>query len=81
MNRAVFSRLAAFRTPRPALAIPAPANPPMRACEEEVGSPSHQVVRFQATAPTSPAKTTASLTTSGSTVLPTVLATAVWNTK
>src|SRR5215217_2452572 len=81
MNRMVFSRLAAFRTEKPALATPAPANPPMRACEEEVGSPSHQVRRFQAIAPTSPAKTTASLTTAESTVLPTVLATAVWNTK
>ena len=32
-------------------------------------------------APTSPAKITASLTTAGSTVLPMVLATLVWNTK
>src|SRR5829696_3665078 len=78
MNRMVFSRLPRSSAPKPALAIPAPANPPMRACDEEVGSPSHQVRKFQATAPTSPAKTTASLTTSGSTVLPTVLATAVW---
>src|SRR5215216_7917739 len=81
MNRMVFSRLAALRTLKPALATPAPAKPPMRACDEEVGRPSHQVSRFQETAPTSPAKTTASLTTAGSTVLPTVLATPVWNTK
>src|SRR4029453_10002078 len=81
MNRAVFSRLAAFRTLKPALATPAPANPPMSACDEEVGRPSHQVRRFQEMAPTSPAKTTASETTAESTVLPTVLATAVWNTK
>ena len=53
----------------------------MRACEEEVGRPSHQVVRFQEMAPTSPAKMTASETTLESTVLPTVLATSVWNTK
>src|SRR5919109_1353988 len=81
MNRMVFCRLPAFSTPKPALATPAPAKPPMRACDEEVGSPSHQVVKFQAMAPTSPAKTTASLTTSGSTVLPTVLATCVWKTR
>jgi hypothetical protein len=81
MNRIVFSRLEAFRTEKPALATPAPANPPMRACEEEVGSPSHQVRKFQAIAPVSPAKITASLTTAGSTVLPTVLATLVWNTR
>src|SRR5918995_3453040 len=81
MNRMVFSRLPASRTPKPPLATPAPAKPPMSACEEEVGSPSHQVRKFQAMAPTSPAKITASLTTSGSTVLPTVLATAVWKTR
>jgi hypothetical protein len=81
MNRAVFCRLAVLRTLKPALAIPAPAKPPMRACDEEVGRPSHQVVRFQEMAPTSPAKMTASETTSESTVLPTVLATSVWNTK
>src|SRR5215212_328574 len=81
MNKMVFSRLAAFRTLKPALATPAPANPPMSACDEEVGRPSHQVRKFQLTAPVSPAKMTASLTTSGSTVLPTVLATPVWNTR
>jgi hypothetical protein len=62
------------------LATPAPANPPIRAGEDEVGSPSHQVRKFQAIAPTSPAKITASDTTAESTVLPTVLATLVWNT-
>ena len=67
--------------PKPALAIPAPAKPPMRACDDEVGSPSHQVSRFQAMAPASPAKITASETTLESTVLPTVLATSVWDTK
>src|SRR5215218_1501255 len=81
MNKMVFSRLLASRTPKPPLAIPAPAKPPISACDEEVGRPSHQVRKFQATAPTSPAKTTASLTTDGSTVLPTVLATAVWKTR
>src|SRR5215216_1291627 len=81
MNRMVFRRLSASSTPKPALAMPAPAKPPIRACDEEVGSPSHQVVRFQTMAPTSPAKTTASLTTAESTVLPTVLATWVWKTR
>src|SRR5215204_5625547 len=81
MNRIVFSRLPRSSAPKPALATPAPANPPMRACDEEVGSPSHQVRKFQAMAPASPAKTTASLTTAESTVLPTVLATWVWKTR
>jgi hypothetical protein len=35
----------------------------MRACEEEEGSPKYQVARFQAMAPTSPAKTTAGVAT------------------
>src|SRR5215211_2591813 len=39
MNRMVFSRLLASSTPKPALATPAPANPPMSACEDEVGRP------------------------------------------
>src|SRR5919109_5555291 len=81
MNRMVFCRLPASSTPKPALAMPAPAKPPIRACDEEVGSPSHQVVKFQTMAPTSPAKITASLTTDESTVLPTVLATWVWKTR
>src|SRR4029453_8401678 len=81
MNRMVFSRLLASRTPKPPLATPAPAKPPMSAGDGEGGSPSPQGRKFQAMAPTSPAKITASLTTSGSTVLPTVLATAVWKTR
>src|SRR5215204_5329268 len=81
MNRMVFSRLPRSNAPKPALATPAPAKPPMSAWDEEVGRPSHQVRKFQVIAPASPAKTTASLTTAGSTVLPTVLATPVWNTK
>src|SRR5919106_3783174 len=81
MNRMVFCRLPASRTPGPALATPAPAKPPISACDEEVGSPSHRVRKFQAMAPTSPAKITASLTTAESTIWPTVLATWVWKTR
>src|SRR5688500_6574609 len=61
--------------------MPAPMKPPMRACDEDVGSPSYQVARFQPIAPTSPPKMTATLTTDGSTILPTVSATLVWNTR
>src|SRR5205809_888610 len=60
MNSTVFSRLAALITAQPALARPAPTKPPISACDEEVGRPSHQVVKFHATAPTRPANTTAS---------------------
>jgi hypothetical protein len=81
MKMTVFSRLAPFTTLQPALATPAPITPPISACDDEVGSPSHQVVRFHAIAPTSPANTTASLTMAGSMILPTVLATCVRNTR
>ena len=81
MKMTVFSRLAPLTTLQPALAMPAPTTPPISACDDEVGSPSHQVVRFQAIAPTRPANTTASLTAVGSMILPTVSATWVWKTR
>ena len=81
MKITVFSKLGAFTTLQPALAMPAPMKPPIRACEDEVGSPSHQVVRFQAMAPTRPPNTTASLTAFGSMIVPTVLATWVRKTR
>ena len=50
------------RRPRPAPAATkvAPTTPPISACELEDGSPKYQVIRFQAIAPTSPAKITVS---------------------
>ncbi len=81
MKITVFSKLAAFTTLQPALAMPAPTTPPISACDDEVGRPSHQVVRFQAMAPTRPPNTTASLTAFGSMIVPTVLATWVRKTR
>ncbi|GMA87551.1 hypothetical protein GCM10025868_28010 [Angustibacter aerolatus] len=49
-----FSRMPLHLTPAPA-ASAAPPRPPMRACEEDEGSPRHQVRRFQPMAPTSAA--------------------------
>jgi hypothetical protein len=80
MKMSVFSKLGPFTTLQPALARPAPTTPPISACDDEVGRPSHQVVRFQAMAPTRPPNTTASLTTRGSMIVPTVLATCVRKT-
>jgi hypothetical protein len=80
MKMTVFSKLAPLTTLQPALAMPAPTMPPISACDDEVGSASHQVVRFQAMAPTRPANTTASLTAFGSMMVPTVLATWVRKT-
>ena len=61
-----------------ARAMAAPAYPPMRACEDEVGSPHNQVRRSQTMAPTSPASTTYWVTMSSWIMpLPMVLATAV----
>src|SRR4051812_29501616 len=59
----------------PALAIPAPANPPISVCEELEGIPFHQVSRFQMMEAISPEKTTGSVMNSGFTVLATVSAT------
>ncbi len=81
MKMTVFSKLAELTTLQPALAMPAPTTPPISAWDDEVGSPSHQVVRFQAMAPTRPPNTTASLTTLGSMMVPTVLATWVLKTR
>lgn len=62
--------------PMPALAMPAPTSPPIRACEDEEGIAAHQVSRFQPIAPISAEKISPSLISSGMTrPAPTVLAT------
>src|SRR5437868_8214349 len=67
---------------RPAFATPAPTRPPISACELEEGMPSARVIRFQTMAPTSAAKITAAVTTSGAMMpLPMVSATCVPNTR
>src|SRR5262245_16412965 len=61
-----------------ALATAAPAYPPINACDELVGRPSHQVIKSQMIAPISPARMTKGVISSRSTnPLPTVLATPV----
>ena len=57
--------MATFSTTVPQLtadadAIPAPTTPPIRACEDEEGSPKYQVIMFQVIAPSTPAATTVS---------------------
>src|SRR6476646_5345847 len=65
----------------PALAIPPPTNPPIRACELEDGIPNPQVIRFQTIAPISAAKITCASTMLGSTMpVPMVCATLSPNT-
>ena len=65
-----------------ALAMAAPAYPPIKACEDEVGSPHHHVSRSQMIAPKSPVSTTYWFTKAKSIMpLPMVLATAVPSTK
>ncbi len=61
----------------PAAANAEPTTPPIRAWEELEGRPKYQVARFQAIAPTSPAKTTVGVITSAfTTSFATVAATA-----
>src|SRR5258705_328514 len=56
----------------------APTRPPISACDDEEGSPSHQVNRFQTIAPSTAASTVFSLARPESMIpLPTVFATAV----
>ena len=52
----------------PAATNVAPTTPPISACEEDDGSPKYQVARFQAIAPTSPAKTIGGVIASASTM-------------
>ncbi len=60
----------------PAATSAAPTSPPINACEDDDGSPNHQVARFQAMAPIKPAKTIGNVTSSASTMpLATVAAT------
>src|SRR4051795_5656746 len=56
----------------------APATPPMSACDELEGSPAHQVARFQAIAPMSPANTTVVVIAPASTMPPATVA-ATWS--
>src|SRR5512139_4020647 len=58
MKSAVFAKNHESSAPKPAFAIAAPAIPPRRACDDDVGSPHHHVSRSQRTAPTSPSVTT-----------------------
>ena len=58
MNAIAVNSLSQCTAPHPLKAMPAPANPPMRAWEELVGRLHHHVSRSHAMAPTSPASTT-----------------------
>ncbi len=52
----------------PIAAITAPTTPPTSACDELEGMPSTHVTRFHTMPPTSPARTTSSVTTPESTM-------------
>src|SRR5438128_2377355 len=69
MKNAVLMKKPVSSDPKPAFMIAAPAKPPMRACEDEVGRASHQVRRSHTMAPTSAAPTRVKVTTPGSTPL------------
>src|SRR5260370_17044555 len=66
----------------PALAIPPPTSPPIKACELLDGMPNPQVIKFQTMAPISAANITCASMTLGSTIpVPMVCATLSPNTK
>src|SRR5205085_6819406 len=60
----IAGQITLLRIPPPRMALvpcathAAPTSPPMSACDELEGSPCHQVIRFQAMAPTRAANTT-----------------------
>ena len=57
-----------FQLTAPPEASVAPTTPPIRACEDDDGNPSHHVTRFQAIAPIRPANTVSSVTEPASTM-------------
>ena len=61
----------------PTAAITAPTIPPISACEELDGRPKYQVIRFQAIAPTRPAKMTVGVIAVASTMSSAIVA-ATW---
>ena len=76
MKIPILMRPLATSPAKPAFATPAPAKPPISACEDEVGSPQCQVIRSHTMAPISPARMTHWSTISACTTpLPTVVAT------
>src|SRR5690349_6821122 len=58
MNRTVLKMPASMRDAKPAFATPAPIRPPMSACDDDDGSPAHQVITFHALAPIKAPNTT-----------------------
>src|SRR6185312_9093234 len=58
MNFTISMSLSQRSAPQPAWATPAPAIPPMSACDDDVGRPHHQVRRSHTMAPTRPARIT-----------------------
>ncbi|PYO89592.1 MAG: hypothetical protein DMD58_09005 [Gemmatimonadetes bacterium] len=81
MKMSVLVQPLAMIAENPAFATAAPAYPPISACDEEVGRPSHHVTRSQTIAPVRPPSTTVESTTLRSMrPLPTVFAIAVPNT-
>src|SRR5882762_4504287 len=82
MNSRIFPSPAGSSTEKPECTTAAPARPPMRACDDETGSPSHQVIRFQVMAPHRPPSTTQRSMADGSTTpFPSVVATFTPNPK
>src|SRR5438270_119704 len=82
MNMPMVRNPVDFSTCVPDRTTAAPAMPPTNACDDDVGSPSQNVIRFQPMAPTNPAKTTPIVSTCWSTTsLAMVLATCVLNTR
>lgn len=62
MKISVLYHPAKINTPKPPLAMDAPAYPPIKAWDELLGNPRRQVIKFQAIAPIKPANITVGVT-------------------
>ena len=58
IGMSTFSTMLPHCTTPPAANRVAPTRPPNSACDDDDGRPKYQVIRFQAIAPSTPAKTT-----------------------
>lgn len=74
INEAILTITPTWIDWKPAALIAAPANPPMSVCDEDDGMPSHQVIKFQEIAASSPERIMGRVMNSLKTVFDTVSA-------
>ena len=74
MKAAIFKMILSWIASNPFAMMAAPANPPIRVCEEEEGIPFHHVIKFQVIAAITPANIIGKVIYCSTTVFDTVFA-------